>query len=102
MILKLIPEKEILELEKELGIELVMNERNHRLGLKKFYVSFPRLESMEGSCLISYSGNGETMDEALKDYAEQLSCRRIVIDAYKSERKEIELPKIVHTRFINQ
>lgn len=100
MKLNLIKTKEILDLEQEIGFELEVNERPIHSGLPKFYVSFKKGESMEGGCLVSYSGNGNTVDEALQDYSKQISCRRMVFNAYTNERKEIQFPKITHTKLV--
>ena len=48
MKLKLIETKEILDLEKEIGYELEVNERPTYSGLPKFYVSFKQGDSIEG------------------------------------------------------
>ena len=102
MKLNLISTKEILELEKEIGYELEVNERPQHSGLSRFYVSFKQGESMEGGCLVSHSGNGNTIDEALQDYCKQISCRRMAFGAYTDSRKEITFPKLVHTQLLNQ
>jgi len=98
----MIAEKEILDLEKEIGIDLVVNERPYHTNLSRFYVSFKDGESMEKGCLVTYSGNGNTIDEALSDYASEISCRRMVYGAYTNDRKEITLPKIIHTKLVNK
>jgi len=100
MKLNLIETKEILDLEQEIGFELEVNERPIHSGLPKFYVSFKKGESMEGGCLVSHSGNGNTVAEALQDYSKQISCRRMAFGAYTPERKEIQFPKIVHTKLV--
>ena len=106
MKINLIETKEILDLEKEIGYELEANERPissaSRVGLHRFYVSFKEGEVMQGGCLIGSSGNGNTIDEALQDYAKQISCTRMVFGAYTNNRKEISFPKLVHTKVLNQ
>lgn len=100
MKLNLIETKEILDLEQEIGFELEVNERPKHSGLSQFYVYFKKGESMEGGCLVSHSGNGNTVDEALKDYCSRISCRKMAFVAYTSERKEIQFPKLVHTKLV--
>lgn len=106
MKINLIETKEILDLEKEIGYELEVNERPISSasikGLHRFYVSFKEGEVMQGGCLIGSSGNGNTIDEALQDYAKQISCTRMVFGAYTNNRKEISFPKLVHTKMLNQ
>lgn len=102
MKINLIETKEILELEKEIGYELEVTERPSRAGLHRFYVSFKEGEVMQGGCLIGSSGNGNTIDEALQDYAKQISCTRMAFGSYTNNRKEISFPKLVHTKMLNQ
>src|ERR1035437_5554486 len=98
MKLNLISTKEILDVEKEIGYELEVNERPSHMNLHKYYVSFKNGETMEGCCLVSHSGNGNTIDEALIDYCKQISNRRMVFGSMTPEREEILLPKLVHTK----
>lgn len=103
MKINFLPEKEILDFEKEIGYEMTVNEREvNRNELARFYVCFENGESMEGGCLVSYHGNGNTIDEALKDYCKKISCRKMVFGAYTDGRREIQFPKLVHTKLINQ
>lgn len=91
--------KEILDLEKELGIELEANERAEGLrGLKRFYVLFRDAHAMESSCLVGYSGNGDTVDEALKDYCNLISGKRMAFNPFSHNRTEIVMPKLVHKK----
>lgn len=106
MKINLIKTKEITDLEKEIGYELEVNERpinslNEKI-LNRFYVSFKDGEVMQGSCLLGKYGDGNTIDEALKDYANQISCTRMVFGAYTNNRKDISIPKLVHTKMLNQ
>lgn len=101
MKLSLIETKEISEFEREIGYELEVIERdknNDCQDLKKFYASFIGGESMEGGCLITHTGNGNTVDEAIKDYCHIISCRKMAFGAYSDKRKEIQFPKLIHTK----
>lgn len=100
MKLNLIETKEILDLEQEIGYELEVNERPIHSGLPQFYIHFKQGESMEGGCLVAHSGNGNTVDEALSDYCKQISCRRMAFGAYTPERKEIQFPKLKHSKLV--
>ena len=106
MKLNLIATKEILDFEKEIGYELVVNERAIHAGsyasLSKYYVQFENAEVMEGGCLVGEYGNGSTIDEALKDYCREISNCRIVFGAYTNERKEVQFPKLIHTKLLGQ
>ena len=106
MKLNLIITKEILDFEKEIGYELVVNERDINAGsparLHKYYVQFEHGEVMEGGCLVGKHGNGNTIDEAIKDYCRQVSNCLVAFGAYTSERKEIKFPKLIHSKLIGQ
>ena len=101
-----IKEKEILDFEKEIGYELEANERsisaNSNAILKRFYVNFPKGEVMEGNSLIGCSGNGDTIDEALKEFCKLISNKTIAFNAFSKERKNIQIPKLVHTKLLGQ
>lgn len=98
----LIETKEILDVEKEIGYELIVNERPSNLRLPKFYVSFENSDVMNDGVLIGSFGNGDTIDEALQNYCKEVSCKKIVFGVYTNSRDEITLPKLVHTKLINK
>lgn len=104
MKLNLIETKEILDLEQEIGYELIANENpinaKSPARLSKFHISFEKGDIMEGGCLISDCGRGNTVDEALKDYCKIISCKRLAFDAYTPKRKEIQFPKLIHTKLV--
>jgi len=94
----LIETKEILDFEKELKIELVVNERSKTYNLPKYYVSFENAEVMENGMLCGCSGNGNTIDEALLDYCKEIETKRMALFAYTDKRYEVVCPKLVHTK----
>ena len=106
MKLNLITTKEILDFENEIGYELVVNERAIHAGrptrLSKYYVQFEKAEVMEGGCLVGKYGNGNTIDEAIKGYCREVSNCRVAFGAYTTERKEVQFPKLVHTKLLGQ
>jgi len=106
MKIKEIENKEILDFEKEIFYELVATERaihaGSPVGLSKWSVQFENSEVMDGGCLASRYGNGNTIDEAIKDYCRIVSNCRIAFGAYTNERKEIQFPKLVHTKLLNK
>jgi len=91
---------------KEIGYELVANERaicaSVPGNLARYYVKFENAEIIEGGCLISTFGNGNTIDEAIKNYCIEISNRRIAFNSHTYQRKEIVFPKLVHTKLIGQ
>jgi len=94
--------REILDFEKEIGQELVCHERPRNLHLPRFYVGFLYGEVMTGGCLMGASGNGCTIDAALQDYCKEISNTRMAFGAYTSNRKEVEVPKLIHTLLLNK
>lgn len=103
MKINLIEQKEITEFEKELGYELEVNERPFKANPdRRFSVSFPRGEIMQNCALLSRFGYGATIDEALKDYAAKISGNRMAFDTFTPDRKEFDLPGLVHTKLLNR
>ena len=98
----LIETKEILDLEKEIGFELIVNERPKDVRIPQYYVSFEGGEVMEGGCLVGLSGNGKTIDDAIKDYCREIETKRMAFGAYTENRKEVILPKLVHTKLLGK
>jgi len=106
MKIKEIENKEILDFEKEIFYELVATERaihaGSPVGLLKWSVQFENSEVMARGCLANIYGNGNTIDEAVKDYCKIVSNCKIAFNAYSDERKEIQFPKLVHTKLLNK
>jgi len=98
----LIETKEILDLEKEIGFELVVNERPKSDTLSKYYVSFEGGHIIQGGCLIGSHGNGNTIDKAIKDYCLEVETKRMVFGSYTDNRKEVVLPKLLHTKLLGR
>ena len=67
MKINLIETKEILDVEKEIGYELKVNERPPYSELHRFSVSFEDGWVINDGMLIGSCGNGDTIDEALQD-----------------------------------
>lgn len=69
---------------------------NQQSGLHAYYASFKGCETLSGSVLCGDYGNGSTPDQAMSDYAKQISGKRLVVDAYTAGRKEILVPILTH------
>lgn len=88
--------KDLLDIEKDLGCEIEVNERPGQFKKHlKYYAHIKNLEVKDGYILSGAFGNGETVEEALSNYAEEISEKLVVLDAYKDSRKVIQFPKIV-------
>lgn len=93
-----IPTIEITDYENLIGKELIVMERRNCKDLPKYYVSFKGSEIKSDRCLISSTGNGNTIDDALIDYCQCISENTIVFNAYTKSRMEYNLPKLIHTK----
>lgn len=98
----LIETKEILDLEKEIGFELVVNERPKSDTVSKYYVAFEGGEVMQGGCLLGSFGNGNTIDEAIRNYCLEVETKRMAFGGYTDDRKEVVIPKLVHTKLLGK
>jgi len=63
----------------------------------RFYAQVADAEVKDGRCLVGCYGNGATPEDAIKDYAKEIELKTIVIGAFSPNRKEIEVPRLVHT-----
>ncbi len=95
-------ETEILDYEKEVGYELVVSERPAHYNLPRFYVHFEHGEVMANNCLASEYGNGKTIDEALYNYCKKISNKKIAFDAFTDHRKNIDAPRLIHTKLLGK
>jgi len=94
----LIPESTLEKFADEHGLILQMYERS-KIGyyekLPRWYCSFAGVEILGDGVLIGASGNGETEQEAMIDYASQLTMQTIVINSYRKDRIEIKVPRLI-------
>lgn len=77
--------------------KLVMevNERSNP-GLAKYYAHFRGVEVKSGSILCGESGDGETPEEAIADYARRISGKVLVRGAFCEDRKEMIAPILTY------
>lgn len=62
-------------------------------GLPRWFCYFNDIEIKDGSVLLSGSGKGNTIEEAVKDYCNNLSRKLVVYKATdKEKRKEFRMP----------
>lgn len=75
------------------GLVMVVNERRIRsVKLAPFYAHFKNAEVLRGRFLLGTFGDGSTPEEAIKDYALQISRATLVINANGNGRREIDVP----------
>ena len=100
---KLIPEMTLEEFADKHGLELeVCERRRDRLPhAGRFYAMFARAEVMDPPGFLSgVSGDGDTEEEAIRDYAERISEKRLAIygPAPAYERTNIDVPRLTVER----
>lgn len=61
-------------------------------GLKRYFASFDKVEVTDGRMLSSITGNGDTPEEAVRDYAYRIRGQRLAFGAYTPERREFTAP----------
>lgn len=83
------------------GLTMEVVERPRRLwqGNENFryYASFKYTEVSEPNVLVSAYGDGKTPEQAIRSYAREIAGRRIVVDAFRPTRREIEVPNELTT-----
>ena len=93
---------ELLEYEKRMPTELVINERRDE-ELDRYYVSFENCDMEGDGVLIGAIGNGDTMDQALKNYCERIELETIIFFALdKTKRTSYQVPRLIHTKLLNK
>lgn len=81
------------------GLTVSVKERPWSLiknfGLDRFHASIVNAEVARDGCLIGVHGNGATEDAALSDYCARVSGERLAINAFRGDRREILVPRLV-------
>ena len=103
---KTIEKIEITDYEKQIGHELVVTERPISLmqscRVSKYHVCFEGGEVMENGMLVGVFGDGNTVDQALDDYCNQISGKRMAFNAMTPYRINIDIPHLVHKKLLNK
>jgi hypothetical protein len=60
----------------------------------KWYCYFPEIEIKKGGVLESGSGDGDTINDAIFNYCEILSNKRVVYKAFTPSRAEFTMPEL--------
>lgn len=64
---------------------------------KSWFASFQNTQIWDNGCLMGAFGNGATPEDAMREYGNRISECRLVIDPYRHNRREIEVPIIIPT-----
>ena len=74
------------------GLTMQVRERRLPVGDRnRFDAYFESCEVKEGGILISSFGNGATLEEAIANYAREISLKRLVCNAYGTDRREVDV-----------
>jgi len=84
---------QLLDLEKKIGAELVVSITPSNYCI----VYFEWSDIKQGSTLIGEYGEGKTVDAAMRDYANKIQGKKLVLHAGTKDRKEYTLPMLKHT-----
>jgi hypothetical protein len=79
-----------------------VHERSHIDSPTRFYAHFFDAEISEGRILVGSFGNGRTEEEAIENYAAEISGKVLVIGAYKKERREIIVPILASAMIVEK
>ena len=61
----------------------------------RFYAYLDHTEEKNGAFFCSNSGNGQTPEDAIANYAKTLSFKTLVVNAMCEDRREITVPRII-------
>lgn len=61
-------------------------------GLPRFWAWFEWVDVLEGSFRVGVFGNGETPEDAIADYAEEISGKTLAVNSGKPDAHTIKVP----------
>lgn len=79
------------------GLVMEVHERDDP-KLPRYYATFKDVNVVDGVLLRGEYGNGDTEEEAIRNYGDALSFKTIVVNAGMANRREINVPRIVRRR----
>jgi len=95
----LVPEQTIEQFADDHDLIMEIHERRAtertQTHLSRYYCHFRRGEIKDGSKLIGATGNGNTKAEAITNYANRISERKLVINSTRTGRKELDVPRLI-------
>lgn len=79
------------------GLELVVTERildrwHKERKSARYMARFRHVEVKQGACLAGVYGEGDSPENAIKDYAQGIIGERLIINAMQNDRREIVAP----------
>lgn len=82
------------------GLDITVRDRGPDTKRFRYYATVGKAEVKRDGMLLGVSGNGNTPDEAVADYAILLSNEMIVLCAYTPERREIRAPELTYLQAV--
>jgi hypothetical protein len=77
------------------GLVMEIKERPEPLGSPmRFYAHFEHCDVIGDGVLIGTFGDGATKQQAVEDYAKQISLKRIAINALKPQERRLSVPRL--------
>ncbi len=94
-VMETVPAMTLREFAAREGLTVIVTERTRNVGdPSRYFARFRNGEIAENGCLVGTFGNGATPEAAPQEYAESISMRRLVVDAFKDTRREITVPRL--------
>lgn len=90
-----IPQMTIYEFAEAHDLTMEVRERRYPVcDPARYYASFKGVEIMKDCFLVGMFGNGRTPEEAITNYAKEISLQRLVFDPFRKSRREIAVPRL--------
>jgi hypothetical protein len=70
-------------------------------GVPRYFARFDDTDVKEDGCLIGITGDGDTPELAVEDYIPKISGKLLVLDAFGSGRREIQVPILDSSKIPN-
>ena len=86
-------EATISEFAEEHDLTLSVHEQRGPCDYGQFWVHFDDAEIKDAGCLLLVHGDGASELEAIADYAAKISSKRLVVNAYGENSREIDAPR---------
>ncbi len=81
----------------DLTMKIVERGADRPQGVERFYAHFKSSETKSGEILTGTYGDGDTPEDAIANYAPQISEKTLVIDAMLDSRRVIQVPRLKPT-----
>jgi hypothetical protein len=81
------------------SLRMQIYERSNK-SLPKYFAYFYGAEISDGKFLHGVSGDGNTPQEAIANYASNISEKILTFDAHTEKRREICVPRIISSKIL--